>query len=48
MFVFFLTKNQEEKTALNYIFDRREHYLGYNRMAKNQSDSCNFLYLMTT
>ena len=35
---FFIKKNQQ------HFFHRRGHYYGYNRMAKNQSDSCNFLY----
>ena len=33
--------------SVNYNFlYRREHYYGYSPMAKNQSDSCNFIYLM--
>ena len=44
----FLVNNKVEKIFLvsKLFFDRREHYYGYNRMVKNQSGSCNFIYLM--
>ena len=47
--IWFLGYHQIKKIHLVskfILFDRKEHYYGFNRMAKNQSDSCNFLYLM--